>query len=234
MNERRANPPGWVPPKAPYNPYDPTDVRPPQGYPSEFKIPGKPRSWSVIPKEPTNYRVVKDTLKRMQYTPRPLSDLYPGQYKVLRRIDDTGFNRGVKFSTVFLTSTVAVIGVFFYRWNDGYDNVFSRPYRIQLAIRDKLFGNLSEEQKEDLQTKSRGVVRMHSQNSSAPTPYDSKYEDLALERPMRNHMLEVERIRQEREEALLRAVDIAEAELKKGGSTVETPAASKKRFFGLF
>ena len=38
---RRPNPKGWTPPKAPYNPYDPNDTRPPGGYPSEFKLPAK-------------------------------------------------------------------------------------------------------------------------------------------------------------------------------------------------
>ena len=27
---RRPNPKGWTPPKAPYNPYDPNDTRPPE------------------------------------------------------------------------------------------------------------------------------------------------------------------------------------------------------------
>lgn len=230
MDERRPNPPGWVPPKAPYNPYDPTDMRPPEGYPSEFNVPGKPRSWSVIPKEPTNYRVVKESLKQMQYTPRPLSDLYPGQYKVLKRIGDDKFKRGVRLSSMFLTSTVVLLGVFFYRWNDGYDNIFSKPYRIQLAIRDKLFGNLSEQQKEDMESKSRGIVKIHSQETPISVPYQGKYEDLALERPMRNHLLEVERLRQEREEAILRAVDIAEAELAKS----KTDTSTKKKWLRFF
>jgi hypothetical protein len=230
MDERRANPPGWVPPRAPYNPYDPTDIRPPEGYPSEFKIPGKPRSWSVIPKEPTNYRVVKESLKQMQYTPRPLSDLYPGQYKVLKRLGDNGFKRGVRLSSIFMTSSVLIVGIFFYRWNDGYDNIFSKPYRMQLSLRDKLFGNLSDQQKEDLDNKARGIVKIHSQSAPTPVAYESKYEDLALERPMRNHLLEVERQRQEREEAILRAVDIAEAELSNKTST----SNSAKRWFGIF
>lgn len=104
MADRRPNPPGWVPPKAPYNPYDPTDIRPPEGYPSEFDTPGKPRSWTLRPKEPENYRVVKDQLKRLQYTPRPLSDLYPGQYKVLRRTGTGAFNAGIRITSFFLGS----------------------------------------------------------------------------------------------------------------------------------
>lgn len=100
--ERRPNPPGWVPPKAPYNPYDPTDLRPPEGYPSEFQSPGKQRGWSRIPKDPSTYKQVKDTLKKLHYVPRPLSELYPGQYKVLRRTGPSKFQRGVKYSSVVL------------------------------------------------------------------------------------------------------------------------------------
>lgn len=104
MSERRPNPEGWVPPRAPYNPYDSTDTRPPQGYPSEFNTPGKQRSWTVRPKEPENYRIVKDQLKRLQYTPRPLSDIYPGQYKVLRRSDTGAFTKGIRITSLLLSS----------------------------------------------------------------------------------------------------------------------------------
>lgn len=110
-DERRPNPPGWVPPRAPYNPYDPTDVRPSEGYPSEFQAPGKKRNWSMIPTEPTNYRVVKDSLKRMQYTPRPHSELYPGQYKVLRRVGPTKFQTGVKLATRVATGGMFLLSV---------------------------------------------------------------------------------------------------------------------------
>lgn len=215
--ERRPNPPGWTPPKAPYNPYDPTDLRPAEGYPSEFNMPGKPRNWSIIPKEPSNYRVVRETMKKLHYTPRPLSELYPGQYKLLRRTDHTKFKAGVRLTSMFMTTVLIVGGVFFYRWNDGYDNIFSGPYRFQLRLRDRLFGNLTERQKEDLKPKQRGMVRTTADSSSAvaASQYTSpQNENIAMERPNRGHMIEAERIRQEREEAILRAVDIAEAQLK--------------------
>jgi hypothetical protein len=232
-DERRPNPPGWIPPKAPYNPYDPTDLRPPEGYPSEFQTPGRDRSWSIIPKEPTNYRVVKETLKKMQYTPRPLSELYPGQYKVLRRTEKTQFKAGVKYMSAVLSFSIIVGGVFFYRWNDGYDNVFSVPYRFQLRMRQRLFGNLTEQQKEDLRPKQRGMVSTTS--DTAVFVPDSADDTIAMQRPKRSHIIEAERIRQEREEAILRAVDIAQIELEKQGSiggSKEKP--TRKKIFGLF
>ncbi|ANB13176.1 Gastric triacylglycerol lipase [Sugiyamaella lignohabitans] len=231
-SERRPNPPGWVPPKAPYNPYDATDIRPPEGYPSEFKAPGKPRNWSVVPKEPSNYRVVKDTLKRMQYTPRPFSELYPGQYKILRRTDRSKFRSGVKYASVLLSSSVIILGVFFYRWNDGYDNVFSTPYRFQLRMRDKIFGNLTEQQKEDLRGKQRGLV---STGSETPVLMPSGGDDsIAMQRPQRSHIIEAERIRQEREEAILRAVDIAKAALKEEPAKAPAAGSQRKKFLGIF
>ncbi|CDO55554.1 hypothetical protein DV451_000179 [Geotrichum candidum] len=235
MSDRRPNPPGWVPPKAPYNPYDPTDVRPPGGYPSEFDTPGKERSWSIRPKEPENYRVVKDQLKRLQYTPRPLSDLYPGQYKVLRRVESGAFNTGVKYTSFILGTGIVVFGVFFYRWNDGYENVFSSTYRFQLRMRDALFGNLSESQKDDLKPKQRGMTRKSSGNDEAAFIEPSREDSHSMQRPQRMHYIEAERIKQEREEAILRAVDIAEAELRAqkasgvavaAGSGSATPSAT--------
>lgn len=214
MTDRRPNPLGWTPPKAPYNPYDPTDIRPPEGYPSELNTPGKERSWTLRPKEPENYRVVKDQLKRLQYTPRPLSDLYPGQYKILRRVQPGAFNTGVRYTSIFLGTGLVLFGVFFYRWNDGYENVFSSTYRWQLRIRDSLFGNLTAQQKEDLISKQRGMTRRTSTNDEAAFIEPSREDIHSMQRPQRMHYIEAERIRQEREEAILRAVDIAEEQLK--------------------
>lgn len=230
-DERRPNPPGWVPPRAPYNPYDPADLRPPEGYPSEFKSPGKERSWSIAPKEPSNYRTVKDTLKRMQYTPRPLSELYPGQYKVLRRTHGHPFEKGVRYSSMILGTSLVVFGIFFYRWNDGYDHVFSEPYRWQLKLRDKYFGNLTEQQKEDLEGRQRGFSKTAKmQDEGRYSPAKTQEDENTMQRPMRNHIIEAERIRQEREEAILRAVDIAEEQLKKQ----QSGAAGKKSGGGWF
>lgn len=228
MSERRPNPPGWTPPKAPYNPYDPSDQRPPQGYPSELNTPGKERSWTLRPKEPENYRVVKDQLKRLQYTPRPLSDLYPGQYKVLRRVNPGAFNTGIRYTSLFLGTGLVIFGVFFYRWNDGYENVFSSTYRWQLQIRDSLFGNLTEQQKDDLVSKYRGMSRKSASNDEAVFIEPSREDSHSMQRPQRMHYIEAERIKQEREEAILRAVDIAEEQLRiqASGASASTTSTS--------
>lgn len=226
MADRRANPPGWTPPKAPYNPYDPTDLRPPAGYPSEHNTPGKERSWTLRPQEPDNYRVVKDQLKRLQYTPRPLSDLYPGQYKVLRRVDPGAFNTGIRYTSFVLGTSLVVFGVFFYRWNDGYENVFSGPYRWQLKVRQKLLGNLTDQQEEDLVSKHRGMTRRSATNDDAAFIEPTREDTHSMQRPQRMHYIEAERIKQEREEAILRAVDIAEEQLKTLASTTTTTATT--------
>lgn len=110
-----------------------------------------------------------------------------------------------------------VFGVFFYRWNDGYENVFSSTYRWQLRMRDAMFGNLTEQQREDLEApKQRGMTRkMAGTSVEEPVFVEPKQEDITLQRPQRVHYIEAERIRQEREEAILRAVDIAEEQVRK-------------------
>lgn len=211
--ERRPNPSGWVPPQAPYNPYDPTDLRPAEGYPSEFKTPGKPRRWTQIPKEASTDRQLKETLRRLNYTPRPASELYPGQYKVLKRKNASHFNDGVRLFGKTMTFVVLIGSVFFYRWNDGYDNVFSEPYRLQLRLRQKLFGNLSPQQQEDMERKQRGMIRRLPAQSQVQPPNAELDASTALERPQRSHVIEAERRLQESQEAVLKAVQIAEREL---------------------
>lgn len=213
---RRPNPEEWTAPRAPYNPYDPADLRPPEGYPSEYDTPGRPRNWSRIPKDATTFQRVKESMKKSNFTPRPISQLYPGQYKVLRRKTDGGFNRGVRACARFAIVSVIVGCVFFYRWNDGYDNVFSVPYRWQLHMRQRLFENLSEKQLEDLRGKQKGMVKRTASGelSSLFTTSDHPDSAFALTRPSRGQVLEAERLRQEREEAILRAVDIAERKLE--------------------
>lgn len=211
--ERRPNPYGWIPPQAPYNPYDPTDLRPAEGYPSEFKTPGKPRRWTQIPKEASADRQFKDTLRRLNYTPRPASEIYPGQYKVLKRKGTSHFNDGVRFFGKSMTFIVLIGSVFFYRWNDGYDNVFSKPYRLQLRLRQKLFGNLSPQQQQDLEGKQRGMIRRLPAQSQVQTLTTELDASTALDRPQRSHVIEAERRLQESQEALLRAVQIAEREM---------------------
>lgn len=212
--ERRPNPPGWVPPKAPYNPYDPYDQRPPEGYPSEFKTPGRPRRWSQIPKEAQHHQEMKETLKKLNYTPRPASDLYFGQYKVLKRKGTTSFNDGVRLVGKTMMWGIIIGSVFFYRWNDGYDNVFSEPYRLQLRIRQKLFGNLSPQQIDDMEGKQRGMIKKIPPRAQTRAPSTELDSQTALERPQRSHLIEAERRMQEQQEALLKAVNIAKEKVK--------------------
>lgn len=84
-------------------------------------------------------------------------------------------------------------------------------------MRDAMFGNLTEQQREDLEApKQRGMTRkMAGTSVEEPVFVEPKQEDITLQRPQRVHYIEAERIRQEREEAILRAVDIAEEQVRK-------------------
>lgn len=58
-------------------------------------------------------------------------------------------------------------------------------------------------------------VTISGPSQEASTNSDSDNEStMTFERPKRMHYIEAERIRQEREEAILRAVDVAEQQLK--------------------
>lgn len=95
-------------------------------------------------------------------------------------------------------------------------------------MRDAIFGNLSEQQKEDLAApKQRGMTkRMTGTNVDEPAFVEPKQEDITLQRPQRVHYIEAERIRQEREEAILRAVDIAEEQVRKQQEASLSPSTS--------
>lgn len=242
--DRRPNPPGWVPPRpgTNYNPYDPKDQRPPQGYPSEFKTPGKKSVWSSIPSDATQYQHMKETMQKLQYSPRPKSQLYPGQYKVLRRVNNyPRFYQGALYTTKLLVFGVGTYAIFFYRWNDGYDHVFSEFYRWRLRAKYVINGELSKQELEDLIPKQRGfsrrpmsVVSPNEEQYIKPVqvPIDPKY---LMERPDEKHLMEAQKVLQDREERLMRAIDIAEEQVAKGN--VEKPsegASTRKRFFGIF
>lgn len=149
--DRRPNPPSWVQPKAPYNPYDPTDLRPASGYPSEFNAPDAlKRNSGKVARNVDDYQRMKVDMKTLQYYPRPPSEKYPGRYKVLRRVDATnGFKRGAN-----LTATVSIYGfvlfaVFFYKWND-HENVFAPLRRGQLWVKERILGKLDDDDFNDL------------------------------------------------------------------------------------
>ncbi|KAI3402973.1 hypothetical protein KGF56_004226 [Candida oxycetoniae] len=204
---RRPNPKGWTLPKAPYNPYDPADVRPAQGYPSEYNLPGQqPKGFSSIPRQPTQYQKVNETMERLNYTARPRSDLYPGQYKVLRRVDtNRNLNIGSRWFGTFLGGSIVIYFVFFYRWNEGRENVFTGFYRSQLWLKEKLFG-LTKEQYDDLHFPHQSHTMVKGVKDALYIPEDMRKTQegqFALNRPSERHILEAERIQQEREEELL-------------------------------
>jgi hypothetical protein len=235
--DRRPNPKGWTPPKAPYNPYDPTDARPPEGYPSEFKIPGQqPLGFSSIPRNPTQYKKVNETMKRLNYTPRPLSELYPGQYKVLRKVDtNQRLNTGSRYFGTIVGGSIIVYFVFFHRWNDGRENVMSDFYRARLTIQEKLWG-LNDEEFDDLYHPKQSALTVKNVRDAEYIPESirkTQEGEYALNRPSERHMLEAQRIQQQQEEQLLREFDEHRkfAEEFKQDIVSEKP---RKKWFGIF
>lgn len=201
---RRPNPKGWTPPKAPYNPYDPSDARPAQGYPSEFDLPGQlPLGFSSIPKQPTQYQKINETMERLNYTARPASDLYPGQYKVLRRVDtNKRLNVGSRWFGTLIGGSILFYSVFFYRWNDGRENVFTDFRRSQLWVKERLVG-LTKEEFDDLHYPKDGYNTIKSVKDTQYIPESlrrTREGEYVLNKPSERHVLEAERIQQEREE----------------------------------
>lgn len=232
---RRPNPKGWVPPKAPYNPYDPTDIRPPEGYPSEFQIPGQqPQGFSSIPKQPTQYQKVNETMERLNYTARPMSDLYPNQYKVLRRVDtNKKLHLGSRWFGTLIGGSVIFYFTFFYRWNEGRDNVFSDFYRSQLWLKERILGGLSEQEYDDLHFPKLGYTVLHSVKDAQYIPDDlrkTQEGEFVLNRPSERHLLEAERIQQEKEEQMLRELDMH----RKYAKELDNEAKKSKKWFGIF
>lgn len=209
---RRPNPKGWTPPKAPYNPYDPTDARPPAGYPSEYKIPGnQPSGFSSLPRDPTQYKKVNETMKRLNYTPRPASAVYPGQYKVLRKVNtNQKVQVGLRMFASFIGGAVIVYFTFFYRWNDGKENIFSDFYRARLRAKEAVFGGLLSQEYDDLyhpQQNKVVVKKVRDAEYIPPAMRKNVESELVMNKPSDSHYLEAERIRQDQEEAMLRELD---------------------------
>ncbi|CDK28801.1 unnamed protein product [Kuraishia capsulata CBS 1993] len=216
--ERRPHPPGWVQPKAPYNPYDPADLRPPQGYPSEFDETNK-KIFGKIAQDSTDYTKIRFGMKRLEYTPKPPSELYAGRYKILRRVNtNTRFERGSMFGMKLAIWAVGIYGVFFAKWNE-YDNVFAPFRRAQLQFRYFLTGTLTKEEMADLYPRQKKLPSRPLSNEAfydqerrgAKSNYDN--EEFILDRPALIHEVEAERVKQMEEERLLRAVDLAEQQV---------------------
>lgn len=239
--QRRPNPSGWTPPKAPYNPYDPTDIRPPEGYPSEFKTPGnQPSGFSSLPKNPTQYKKVNETMKRLNYTPRPPSELYPGQYKVLRKIDtNQRFNTGSRWFGSFIAGTMVVYFAFFYRWNDGRENVMSDFYRSRLRLKEQ-FGSLTDREYEDLYHPKGANVAIRNVRDTDYIPEDIRKTSegqYALNRPSERHVLEAQRIQQQQEEDMLKELYEGKKlamELLGDEPIDDSAKKQRKKWFGIF
>lgn len=233
---RRPNPRGWTPPKAPYNPYDPTDARPAEGYPSEYKIPGnQPSGFSSVPGSPTQYKKVNETMKRLSYTPRPVSELYPGQYKVLRRVDtNLRLNTGTRWFGTFLGGLVVVYFTFFHRWNDGKENVMSDFYRYRLSLKERFFG-LTDTEYDDLHHPRGTEIALKGVRDANYIPEElrrTKEGQYALNRPAERHVLEAQRIQQQQEEAFLRELD--EHRQFAADFTGDTKPEARKKWWGVF
>lgn len=234
--DRRPNPPGWTPPKAPYNPYDPDDVRPAAGYPSEFKIPGNlPSGFSSLPRNPTQYKKVNETMKRLNYTPRPASQLYPGQYKVLRKVNTSQkVQVGSRWFASLLGGSIIVYFSFFYRWNDGKENVFSDFYRARLQLKERIFGGLSQQEYDDLHHPQQNKVIIKKVRDAEYIPDDMRRNvesDLAMNKPSDRHFLEAERIRQDQEEMMLRELNEHRKYAMEMLGTEDQPQKSTKRWW---
>ncbi|KAI5962252.1 uncharacterized protein KGF55_003328 [Candida pseudojiufengensis] len=211
---RRPNPKGWTPPKAPYNPYDPNDIRPAEGYPSEFQIPNQePKGFSSLPKKPTQYQKINETMTRLNYTARPKSNIYPNQYKVLRQVDtNKNLHFGSRWFSIFIGGSIIIYGVFFQRWNNGKENVFSDFYRSQLRFKERMFGGLNEMEYDDLyhsnQSNTGGILKNVKDAQYINEDIRRTNEnDFVLNRPSERHILEAQRIQQENEERMLREMD---------------------------
>lgn len=205
---------------APYNPFDPTENRPLGGYPSEFAVPGtQTNSGSIQPA--TEFQRVQYAMNHLGYHPRPRSLIYPGQYKLLRKIDDrrSRFWKGARKAAWAVIGCGLVYIVFFHRWNDGYDNIFSPFYRFQLKTKWAITGKISKEEYEDLFPKQKGYVSngyglLAGSKTKSVEEMEKHESKFALERPTEDQIMRAERQMQEQEEALLKAMDLAEANLK--------------------
>lgn len=241
--ERRPNPPGWVQPKAPYNPYDPTDIRPAEGYPSEFNAPSAlKKNTGHLARDLTDYQKIKIDMKKLQYYPRPPSELYPGRYKVLRRVDHkSGFNRGADITAKVSIYSVLIFGVFFYKWND-HDNIFAPFRRVQLRIKEFIIGDLSVDDyndlyhyKVDLPIPQKPLPsRMYEKNvENNLVGENATNNEFIKDRFGNKHVVYAEHIKQKEDENMIKALDIAqrELELRQMGSNSEN---NKKPFWKVW
>lgn len=222
--ERRPNPRGWVQPKAPYNPYDPTDQRPAQGYPSEFDSPSSvKRNSQKVAQDLTDYEKIKIDMKKLQYYPRPPSELYPGRYKVLRKVNyKSQFTKGAELTAKVSIYAFVAFGVFFYKWNDN-ENIFAPFRRLQLRVKEKMMGSLSKDDYDDLYNydSNKAIPQkplptmMYEENEERHlVGEEATNNEFIKDRFGNKHAVFAERVTQKEEESTLRAMELAEKELE--------------------
>ncbi|GME72741.1 unnamed protein product [Ambrosiozyma monospora] len=222
--ERRPNPKGWVQPKAPYNPFDPSDQRPAEGYPSEFNAPSKlKQNTGFVAQDTTDFEKIRVDMKKLKYHPRPPSELYPGRYKVLRKVNvQTPFKRGANITAKGTMWGVVIFGVFFYKWND-HENIFAPFRRFQLKAKELLFGELNIDDFNDLYNYKKDLPIpqkplpsiMYEKNVEEHlVGEDTKNDEFIKDRFGNKHVVQAEHVKQKEEEGMLRAMDIAERELQ--------------------
>lgn len=245
--ERRPNPPGWVQPKAPYNPYDPTDLRPAEGYPSEFNAPSAmKKNTGKIARDLTDYQKIKIDMKKLQYYPRPPSELYPGRYKVLRRVNHkSGFNRGADLTAKISIYSIVIFGVFFYKWND-HDNIFAPFRRVQLRVKELVLGDLSPEDYNDLHNykvdlpipqKPLPSIMYEKNAENSLVGENARNDEFVKDRFGNKHVVYAEHIKQKEDENMIKALDIAQRQIelnKLNGVTEDSGDRSKKPFWKVW
>lgn len=219
--DRKPNPPGWTQPKAPYNPYDTADARPPQGYPSEFTTPGvKKHFGGKVAQDSTDFSRMRIEMKKLQYFPRPPSELYPGKYKVLRRIKHlSNFDRGATLTGKLSIYGIILFTVFFYKWNE-HENIFAPFRRAQLRVKEVVIGELSKEEYNDLHPHETSI----QQKPLANPVYEHAVEEQMMgtkdqteymkDRFAVKHSVQAEHEKQQEEAGLYKAMEMAERQLE--------------------
>lgn len=166
--------------------------------------------------------------------PRPQSSLYPGQYMVLRKVDtNQRLNTGTRWFGTFLTGSIIFYFTFFYRWNDGRENVMSEFYRYRLLLKEKLVG-LTDQEFDDLYHPKSANIVLKNVRDTDYIPEDirrTKEGEFALNRPSERHVLEAQRLQQQREEEMLRELDTHRQYAKSLMSEMEGEKKKKKWYF---
>ena len=142
-------------------------------------------------------------MERLNYTARPQSDLYPGQYKVLRRVDtNKRLDIGNRYFGTFIIGSVIVYGVFSIV-GMMVEKMFSVILSSSIKIKRKLMGGLNEQEYDDLYHPRDSGIVVRNVRDAQYIPEDirkTSETNYNLNRPSERHVLEAQRIQQEQEE----------------------------------